>query len=356
MTPARYIAGSLVGAVLLLGAAGLVNFVVDPFQQYREPTRYHARFFRSFQRHENPGIARNYAYDRAVVGSSFFENISGSEVDAAFGGGHTMNLCMSAMTAYDERKLLEVILRKGAVKQVITNVDYNMFSGPVDRSGFANEKLPLYLYDETHWNDYPYLLSMLTLRKSLDILGRRPAVGQRIDRDKPWYWGDEETFGAKNVIARLDYDDLNKRFKQPPRGIDGMMRSFEANFVPVVAAHPETTFYFVWPPHSILVWVDFRERRQLEVSLEFKKRFFEAMSRFPNARIYDFQDRTDLIYNLEDYRDIYHFSPKVSSMIVREIAQDKDRLTAANVDGHIAHLRAIALAADKRKIFDEARR
>ena len=355
MTPARYIAGSIVGAVLLLGAAGALNFVVDPFQQYREPTHYHARFFRSFQRHENPGIARNYAYDRAVVGSSFFENISGSEVDAAFGAGRTMNLCMSAMSAYDERKLIEVILRRGTVKQVITNVDYNMFSGPVDRSGFPG-KLPLYLYDETHWNDYPYLLSILTLRKSLDIVGRRPAVGQRIDRDKPWYWADEETFGAKNVIERLDFDDLNKHFKQPPRGIEGMMASFEANFVPVVAAHPETTFYFVWPPHSILVWVDFRERRQLDLSMDFKKRFFEAMSKYPNARIYDFQDRADIINNLEDYRDIYHFSPKISTLIVREIAQDKDRVTAANVDQHIARLREMALAADKKKIFEAAKR
>ena len=355
MKPARYIAGSIVGAVLLLGAAGALNYVVDPFQQYREPTRYHARFFRAFQRHENPGIARNYVYDRAVTGSSFFENISGSEVDAAFGGGRTMNLCMSAMTAYDERKLLEVILRKGTVKQVITNVDYNMFAGPVDRSGFP-EKLPLYMYDESHWNDYPYLLSILTLRKSLDIVGRRKPEGQRIDRDRPWYWADEETFGAKNVIARLDFNDLNKHFKQPPRSIEGMMRSLEANFVPVVAAHPETTFYFVWPPHSILVWIDFRERHQFDVSMDFKKRFFEAMSKYPNVRIYDFQDREDIIYDLEDYRDIYHFSPKISSMIVKEIAADKDRETAANVDKHIAHLRAMALAADKRKVFDSVTR
>src|SRR5262249_50731724 len=78
MKPTRYIAGSIIGALLLLGAAGAIDFVVDPFQQYREPTLYHARFYRSFQRHENPGIARNYAFDRAVVGSSFFENISAS--------------------------------------------------------------------------------------------------------------------------------------------------------------------------------------------------------------------------------------------------------------------------------------
>src|SRR5262249_13953107 len=156
---------------------------------------------------------RNYKFDRAVTGSSFFENISGSEVDRAFGGGRTLNLCLSSMAAYDERKLLEAILRKGTVKQVISNVDYNMFSGPVDRSGFASEKLPLYLYDETRWNDYPYLLSILTLRKSLNIIARRREIGQRIDADKPWYWADDEPFGAKNVIERLDYDNLNKRFK-----------------------------------------------------------------------------------------------------------------------------------------------
>jgi len=112
----RFIRNSLLAAGLLLAIAGFINFEVDPFQQYRVPTKYEARFYRSFQRYENPGVARNYPFDRAIVASSFFENISGSEVDRAFGYGRTQNLCDSAMTAYDAKALIETALSTGRVK------------------------------------------------------------------------------------------------------------------------------------------------------------------------------------------------------------------------------------------------
>ena len=355
MSPVRFIVQSIAGALVILAIAGAINYRVDPFQQYRIPTQYEPRFYRSFQRHENPGIARHYPFDRAIVGSSFFENITASETDAAFGGGKTFNLSLSAMTAYDARKLIEVTLATGKVKQVIYNVDFNAFSGPPNRTGFG-EPLPLYLYDSARWNDYPYLLSIATLRKSLDILLGRHEPGYRTDRDAPWYWADTEKFGAQGVVAELDPKDMNKRFKQPPRTPEGMMKSFEANVIPLVGDHPDTEFIFVWPPYSILVWIDFRQRGQLDLSLEFKKRFFDALEKYPNARIHDFQTRTDWITNLEQYRDIYHFSPQISMPMVKAIAKGEERVTRENIDARIAKLRELALKANEEKIIAEARR
>jgi len=355
MTPAgRFIGASLGGAAALLAIAGGIVYTVDPFQQYRVPSRFEARFYRPYQRYENPGVARNYDYDRAIVASSFFENISGSEVDRAFGYGKTMNLCTSAMTGYDARKLLETALSTGKVKEVIYNVDYNSFSGAPDRVGYG-DKLPLYLYDKAHWNDYPYVLSLVSLRKSFDIVFHRADIGYRNDRDTPWYWADTAVFGARHVVDGLDPKDINHRFPQPMRTMDGMMASFEANVVPLVRDHPGTRFTFVWPPYSIIVWVDFVQRRQLELSLDFRKRFVDILSKYPNVRIYDFQERTDWIADLDNYRDIYHFAPKISSQLVKDIAADRDRITPQNVDERNAELRRIAQAADLEKIIAEAK-
>jgi hypothetical protein len=346
----RFIRNSLLVAAALLAAAGLVNFEVDPFQQYRVPTWYEARFYRSFQRYENPGVARNYVFDRAIVASSFFENISGSEVDRAFGYGKTQNLCDSALTAYDARKLIETALSTGRVKEIIFNVDYNSFSGPPDRVGFG-DKLPLYLYDRTHWNDYPYLLSIATLRKSLDILAGRKEEGYRTDADAPWYWADTVTFSATNVVDQLDVNDLNHRYQQPQRTLDAMMKSFGANVLPLVRDNPRTTFIFTWPPYSILAWIDFRRRDQLDVSLDFKRRFFEVLSKYPNVRIHDFQARTDWITNLGEYRDIYHFSPRISDALVEDLAAGRERMTPEDYVARIEKLRSIALSADLGRII-----
>ena len=354
MSPARFIGHSLLGACVLLAIAGAINFAVDPFQQYRIPTFYEPRFYQALQRHENPGIARHYPFDRAIVGSSFFENISGSETDAAFGSGKSFNLSLSAITAYDARKLIEVALATGKVKQVIYNLDFNAFSGPPNRTGFS-EPLPLYLYDTALWNDYPYLLSSATLHKSVDILLGRHAIGYRTDRDNPWYWADTGTFGAKGVVEDLDPADLNKRFKQPPRSLEGMMKSFEENVVPLVKTHPQTEFIFVWPPYSILVWADFRQRGQLDPSLKFKRRFFLALEKFPNARVHEFQTRGDWITKLDEYRDMYHFSPRISSGMMKAIAAGEERVTRDNLDERIERLRAIALAVDPARVIAEAR-
>ena len=350
----RFLRNALLATAAILALVGFVNYEVDPFQQYRVPANHAPRFYRAFQRYEDPGIARNYKYDRAIISSSFMENVSGSEVDRAFGSGRTMNLCLSAMTAYDGGKVLEVALESHALKQVLYNVDYNAFSGPPDRVGYG--KLPLYLYDARRWNDYPYLLSSGTLGRSIDILLDRKAGTYRTDPDDPWYWADDGAgFGARKVVEGLDPNDINARYKQPPRTMEGMWASYEANLEPLVRAHPGTEFIFIWPPYSILVWIDFARRGQLDVSLDFKRRFVLAMSKYPNVRIHDFQARTDWIMDLAEYRDIYHYSPAISSQLVKDVAAGKDLVTPANVDARIAELRTLAATADLAKIVAQAR-
>ena len=349
----RFVVRSLGGLAALLLAAAAINIHVDPFQQYRAPS-YEPRFYRSFQRYENPGIARHYDYDRAIVASSFFENISGSEVDRAFGGGKTMNLCESAMSAYDARKLLETAFDRGNVREVLYGMDYSAFAGGVERPG-SGDALPLYMYDAAHWNDYPYVLSLLTLRKSLDILAHRSEEGYRTDRDKPWYWADGVTFSARSVVEGIDPYNINLRYQQPQRSLEGMMASFEANLVPLVRDHPHTQFILAWPPYSVIAWLDFVQRNQVGVSLEFKKRVVLEMARYPNVRIYDFQDRADWIDDLDQYRDIYHFSPAISSALVKDIAADHGRLTPLNVDARNAQMARIAASADLARIMAEAR-
>jgi hypothetical protein len=347
--PARFIRNSILGALALIAIAGAVNYRVDPFQQYRVPSTYAPRFYPAFQRYENPGIARNYDFDRAIVSSSLLENVSGSEVDRAFGYGKTFNLCFSALTSYEARKLLEPMLARGNVKEVIYNVDFNSFSGDPDRTGVP-QPLPLYLYDERRWNDYPYVLSFATLRRSIDILAGRHGERHSEDRDKPWAWGDTVQFSAKGVVEHLDPRNLNERFKQPQRTMDGMMKSFDTNLVALVRDHPDVRFIFVWPPYSILVWADFALRHQLDLSLDFKRRFVMELAKYPNVRIHDFQERADWIDGLDEYFDIYHFSPRISSAIIAETAAGHDRLTPENVDERNRRLREMALAANPGKI------
>ena len=152
--PRAFVRNVLVAALLVLAAVAALNAAVDPFQQYRIPTGYAARFYPVFQRFEASGIARHYAYERAIIGSSMTENLVASEVDRRL-GGKTFNLSLGAMTAYDARRLLEVALARGTVKQVLFNLVGNGFkfterrSSPRVAFGCAlQDGLPVYFVED----------------------------------------------------------------------------------------------------------------------------------------------------------------------------------------------------------------
>ena len=94
---------ALASLALLLAAIAaicLTVIVIDPFQVYRPATRYLPPIDRTTQVYANAGVARSYAYDSAVVGTSVTENFRPSQMDSLL-GGRFIKLCTSAGTAYN---------------------------------------------------------------------------------------------------------------------------------------------------------------------------------------------------------------------------------------------------------------
>ena len=322
--------------LLALGVAAF-NAWVDPYQHYRKPERFPPRFYPAWQRYQNPGLAKHYDYDRVVTGSSLMENLVPAEVDRIL-GGRTINLSVSAQTAYDAGRLLRVALATGKPRHVLMNLDYNAFSGAPDRSGFS-EPFPGYLYDDARWNDVPYLLGLGTLKKSLET-----ALGLRwtrfnTDPARMWYWAEGYQFFAAKAVQALDPRDLNARFRQPPRTLEGMKASFEANLAPLIEAHPNTRFTFVYAPYAILVWLDFHQRDQVEVTLAFREWLFERTRALGNVEIFDFHAEPAIVMDLDHFTDIYHYSPKLSSGILQAVAEGRYRLTREMLAANNAWLR-----------------
>jgi len=281
------------------------------------------------------------------------ECIVPEDVDRAM-GGRTINLAISAETAYDAGELLRVALATGKPKQVIMNLDYNGFSGAPDRSGFA-EPFPAYLYDDALWNDVPYLLGVESTRKSIETL-----LGLRISRfgtdpSRMWYWAEGYQFFAAKAVQGLDPRDLNARFRQPPRTLEGMQRSFEANLAPLIQDYPGTRFTFVYAPYSILVWLDFAQRGQLDVSLAFRDWLYERTKRYPNVEFFDFQAEPAIVEDLDHYTDMYHYSPRISKAMIAAIAEGRYRLTPALLAGNDAWLRKVATRTDPAQVVADAR-
>jgi hypothetical protein len=351
---ARQFIFSVLGIALALCAAVIaLNAWVDPFQQYRKAERFPARFYNAWQRYENPGIAKHYDYDRIVTGSSLMECVLPADVDQAL-GGKTINLSISAETAHDAAQLLGTALRTGKPKQIIMNLDYNAFSGAPDRSGFA-EPFPYYMYDDSLWNDLPYLLGAGTTRKSIETILGLHWSRYNADPARMWYWMDGHQFFAAKAVQGLDPANLNSRFRQPQRTLAGMQASFDANLAPLIEKYPNTRFTFVYAPYAILVWMDFDQRGQLEVTLSFREWLVERTHRYANVEIFDFHAEPSIVLDLDHFTDIYHYSPKLSKGIIEAMSQGRYKLDAKMVAGNNAWIRKAVHDRTPAQVIAEAR-
>jgi hypothetical protein len=328
---ARWLGVVLLMTVGCLAAAAAFIVWVDPFQQYHLASRYPPRFYFLHHRYINPGLARNQRYDTVVSGSSIMENTPNDLVARACGGS-AVNLSMPAMSAAEQRLMLETAFANRPLKRVIAVLDFNEFAGgPEDRQDVAGP-LPRFLYDRNPFNDLPYVLSWDVLVKARRIVAGDTSERFTSDPNAAWFWGNVVHFGREQVLRGLDLRHLNARYQQPQRTLAGMRTSFEHNLLPLLRTHPETEFDLVWPPYSILVWLDFTQRDQLEVSLAFKRYVFETTRRLDNIRVIDLQSEKAITHDLDRYDDIYHFDPAVNATLVEEACRGSHRVDANTVD------------------------
>lgn len=57
-----------------------------------------------------------------------------------------------------------------------------------------------------------------------------------------------------------------------------------------------------------------------------------------NVKIFDFQDIESITFNLDNYRDITHYSKEINEYIIDCIASGKQRVTAENLEEKLANL------------------
>jgi hypothetical protein len=340
--------GLLAAAAIPLLALGAFNFYVDPFQQYRAPAT--PRFWHPLQRYITPGLAKRGGYSVVLIGSSMFESFRNSDASRLL-GGRAVNLSLSAISAYEQGLVIDLAFRQAKVKRVVLDLNVNTFAGPPNHRWVA-DPLPLYLWDSNPFNDVRYLLSLDTLARSRDLVEHRPGGPEYFEvPDMPWSWAKKLEFSAKATVHGLDPANLNLRYNQPSRTVAEMMANFDANILPRLQAHPETRFDLVHPPYSILVWADFEQRKQVDVTLEWKRQLFGRVNGMSNVAIHDFQS-APVTEDLSQYKDMYHFGIPVCAWMLEQLRTDSYRVTAESLPGLLESQRDRARSVDARKIIE----
>lgn len=351
MKSSTYIKITLIGILLTLGAFAGINIYVDPLFHYHAPTK-GLEYPLYDERYMNYGIAKHFDYDSIVTGTSMTQNFKTSQWDNYF-GTKSIKTPFSGASYKEVNDLLECAFEHNdSIAMVMRSLDPTMLIMEKDEMDY--EDYPDYLYDNNIFNDVNYVLNKEIFFKFTEYVHTFMSLGGNstdFDTYKNWaglYQYDEnlmrESFvrrEKKEEIRALSDDDIRK-----------IQENLEANVVKLVRENPETQFYLFFPPYSIYYWDDLSQDGDMLRMLDAHQLAIEILLEYDNIKLFSFFDTTDVICNLNYYKDSLHYNQEISDMMIDAMALGSNRLTKENYMDYMNFLHEFYVNFDYEALFD----
>lgn len=334
----QFIIKYLLLSISILFIVSIFNFIVDPLEQYREAKFYKQAY--NIARHQIPGIAKNYDYKTIIIGTSLTENTNIDDVAKILGYTQGVKFTMGGSSANEQKLALDVAFRHKKIDTVLYGLDTTSFSGDIDDQWGGKRSLPEYLYNESILDDYKYILSMDTLKKSVKGLTKGLLFYNKFDPkfnyNKMFQWECDHSEKEYNYQAVVEgYHNglaLKSRLEwQKSHRFEKLKASFDYNLYLLIKSHPETKFVIFYPPRPVVRYKTMSEFGVLADEIMFKRYIFNRIGKLDNVEIYDFNIAYEVTHNLSLYRDSSHYHPKINKWILEQI-HNKNTIYKVRID------------------------
>lgn len=301
--------------LLLIFVCIITVLVVDPFFQYHKPIK-SLYYVIDNQINQNPGIARNFDYDSVILGSSMTVNFD-TELFVETMGLNTVKLSYNGAYPKDIDNIMNIVKEsKNQVSHVFLGIDIFTYKAV---PGICAYQVPSYLYDDSLFNDIPYLLNKDVL---LDYI-----VMPQIKRENTslneiyWYWPNVSC--SRNAVV-ASYERPKEFAEMLPSDTyhNNISESMSAYIVPYIEAMPDAQFTVFFPPYSILYWYSRYADGNLSAELAGERQIMEMLFTYPNVRVYYFQNDYDFITDLDNYSDYTHYSHEMNDQMTLWFAEE----------------------------------
>ncbi len=308
---------------VLVFVGGVVAFV-DPFFHYRAPGNLF--FYRLYdQRSQNDGITRHFDYDTILTGTSMAENFKTSLFDELM-GTDSVKIVYSGATYKEINENLKVAYESGhALKYVFRPIDYSLLVKDKDDMRIDMGEYPVWITNKNPFDDVKYLLNRdVIINYTLPMIagyfnGTSPGITSFDDYS---YTGDDNVFSREAVLAGTNgFGDPSEVYDASEEDIRMVFENVEQNIVSLARQHPETTFIYFFPPYSMAYWGGLKQEGNLDRYIELVGLAASMMSECDNIHVYCFANQLEVTANLDNYRDVAHYSPEINDLIETEIAE-----------------------------------
>lgn len=314
----------LFGSITFVAILAFV-VIVDPFYHYHKPFLGMQTYLYNAV-YQTAGVARNFEYDSAIVGTSMTENFQTDWFKEEL-GMNTVKLSYSGARTSDIDAILEQMFQSGnEIKTVYMDLNGYQLEVP---SQTAYVERPKYLYDSNLFNDLEYICNMDTLATAAGYVVAA-LQGREDNMNVAYTWDEPEAFGKDKVMEaayaiRLEYQGLELSEQDTEQGMLNCRQNLE-NMGKHIMAHPETTFVIMYPPYSIMYWDDVNpvKRELLFDMFEMSLGYFGDMS---NVEMYFYMDDYEVITDLSLYRDLGHYTKEINCRMFRDFTEGKFKVT-----------------------------
>ena len=306
----RMLAVFLAAVLVLLCACVAAVAVVDPFFVYHAPLQGFPYTIDN-QLTQNPGMARNMEYDAFLTGSSMTFNFDMRDFEEEM-GLNTLKLSYAGAYPHDEARIMDVVFERSDVQAAFLSVEIPTLTGDPAQTKYP---LPEYLYDKNPLNDAPYLLNKDVLLQYVmkPLIHPDPTPLYEVYADT---WRTEDWYGEAKVVTGLSLTPREAQETDAQILTDACEKNLEANFLPYIEAHPETTFYLFYPSYSVLYWYNLDREKRMEATLAEVAYATTRFLEYDNVRVFSFLDDADYVTNLDNYGDYTHHKPEQNTYMV----------------------------------------
>lgn len=339
--------------VLAFFVLGAVVIIVDPYFHYHKPIPFFYYKLEN-QRYINDGIIKKFDYNTIITGTSMTENFKATEVDKLF-NVKSIKVAFSGGT-YKELNdnIAKGFISKHKIKIVIRSLDGGHL---IENKNAMRDDLgeyPICLYDDNIFNDFSYVFTKRAFQRALKAIWTALRKGNggisSFDEYSNWMkhykFGKEYALGKNKVPREVAADKVLSDNDKVT-----VSENIEQNVVSLAKQHPETTFYYFFPPYSIVWWKDQYEEGNLKRYLQAEEMAIRQIVKCKNIKLFSFYLMPDIITNLNNYKDSTHYGEWINSKMLGYFKQDIGLITEDNCDEFIKQERDYYLNYDYRSVF-----
>lgn len=329
--------------ILVLGALLVIaRWVVrvDPFFHYHAPLLDSYYYELNNERSQNDGISKHFDYNALITGTSMTENFKTSEMDQIF-GTKSIKVSYSGGSYKEINDNVKVALSHNPdLKTVVRGLDMAKFTEQVDLMREDLGEYPFYLYDQNIFNDVNYVFNRDVVFKYVapmilanDDEGFQPGITS-FDSYANWMSGD--TFGVNAVCPNgVPVVQAGEAVHLSDAERDNVLETVRQNVTSIAESYPDVTFYYFFTPYSIMWWQPLISNGTVYKQIEAERIVIEEILQYDNIKLYSFNGLTDMITDLNNYKDTMHYGSLINSLILRYMKDGKCLLTQDNYEQYL---------------------